>query len=269
MTVPGGSQQLLGEEGVPVGARPDSGHELRVRVGSEDAPHQFVELLLGKGRQFEEADAPATKFSQPTQEWMVGGQAVVAVGGHHHHADFAGVGQEEGEEIARGLVSPLEVLHHQDDGGACREPLGQSEDQLEEVGPAPAPGDELVVGPPPGKQCGHLGPERSDQIVDVVGIEAAEQSPKGVEERPVRRAGVLEFDAAADQDGGAASRGLPGEVTDEPCLAHPALAGNDHRRGAAGIGRLQRRHQAGDLPSPADEHGADPGRGLAVDGRAL
>jgi hypothetical protein len=74
-----------------------------------------------------------------------------------------------------------------------------------------------------------------------------------VGERAERQALAAHLDAAAGEDPRARRARAPGRLLDEPRLAHAGLAAQEHDRGVAREGSLERRRQRCQLGLPANE----------------
>ena len=87
-------------------------------------------------------------------------------------------------------------------------------------------------------------------------LELARQPAQGGGDRRVGQAVGAEGQAVAAQHARAAGGGAALELAQQPRLAHARLAGHEHRRRRAALGPVERRLEALELRSAADELGA-------------
>ena len=107
----GGGRQLLGEERVALGAGEELVDQARLGPAAED-PRQLGDHLLAREALERHAldDRGALGLGHQRAQRMAAVQLVGAVGGEEQHALLARVAHEEGQEVARGAVGPVDVL---------------------------------------------------------------------------------------------------------------------------------------------------------------
>ena len=115
----GARDELLGEEGVALGAPGDLVGRDGVVGGALDAGDELAHGVVG---QRGELDVLEPRDARPHGERLVEGVAAVEVVGAVGHDETDGrgeaAGQQEGDEVARGVVGPVDVLD--DDEGGLR-----------------------------------------------------------------------------------------------------------------------------------------------------
>ena len=268
--LPGGGEDLLGVERVPVRPGPDPVDEVPGRRDSQ--------LVGQQARQFVAIEPPEVDPVDPLGAFELGdiGRHDVAriefvgpQGGDNEDAGIAQVPRQEREQVTGRRVSPLDVLDDQDQRRDTGQPLNDAEDELEQP-----PLGEPVVGPwvearregsgwigvdpirswpdlrHQPRQLASVGPEERG---DRAGIDVTQQRPEGLDEGRVWQPAGAEREAATDQDPGALGGHPFAETLDEPRLPDPGLAGDeDHPQFAAGRARIDR-GEAPRLDRPTDE----------------
>ncbi len=105
---PVGAQDLADEERVATGQRV---YDIRL------VTRRLAQLGDGRGGERGEVDAPRGTergdVAQGLAQGAVIGQTVVAVGGDHHGADSAQAARDVADQVQRGLVGEVQVLHDQ------------------------------------------------------------------------------------------------------------------------------------------------------------
>ncbi len=178
--------------------------------------------------------------------------------------------EEEGEEVARRAVGPVDVLEHHHDRALVREPPEQAEDDLEEPRLGGGAGDGSVgtrcrshLGRAEvGKEPGQLTAAGADDLRQPLRRERPQQRPKRTDERGVWQPGLAELKAAAQQHLSPRGAGLVGELADEARLADTGLARDQACRRPIRASVRERVGQTADLGGAAHEDGAaDAGHG--------
>jgi hypothetical protein len=110
---------------------------------------------------------------------------------------------QEGEQVAGGAVSPVQILQHQQHGGAFRQAHEQAADRVEQLQLVEPPsqggrGPRLAgqVRQQPVKTGQALG--RGGQQLPIVGVGG--KPPQGSHDRDIRQANVAALQAPAEQD---------------------------------------------------------------------
>jgi hypothetical protein len=266
----GGGRQLLGEERVALGAREELVDQARLGPAAED-PGQLRHHLLAREALERHAldDGGALGLGHQRAQGMAAVQLVGAVGGEEQDALLARVAHEEGQEVARGAVGPVDVLEDEHERLRLGQAPQQREQQLED---APLRGRRLRGG---GVELGQQRGEADRARAQLVGAQPAQGADDGRE----GQLAVAEIDAVADEDSRALRTGAGAELGDEASLADPRLAGDERDRGPA-IGRaLEGRREARELTlAPHELRTRDPlgqlprpstGRVYAAGARAL
>ena len=139
---------------------------------------------------------------------------------------------EEEDQVQRRHVRPVHVLEHQQyriEGGAVtKDGQGFLED------PQLRPGDLPAIVPP------------------------LPQWPQGLDERMEGQVGAGKVDRMPQEDHKAGRLGAPYELRDQPGLADPGVAGNQHRRPATAPRIVHGALKLCKLPGASDEHIAVP-----------
>ena len=102
---------------------------------------------------------------------------VAAVGDHQQDPLAAEVADQEGQQVAGGLVGPVQVLDHQHQRGLLAEAPEQAEQQLEQPRLGGLAGRAAFRLAQAGQQPGQLAPGRTDQLTDRVNAELVWQGP--------------------------------------------------------------------------------------------
>ena len=95
------------------------------------------------------------------------------------------------------------------------------------------------------------------KLVELLGGRLAHERAQRVRERAERQALAAHLDAAAGEDPRARLARALGGLLDEPRLADAGLATEEHDRGIARDGSVERRRQRRQLGIPADEDRTD------------
>ena len=113
----GGGGQLLGEERVALGAGEELVDQARLGPAPEDPGELRDDLLAREALQADALDdRGALGFGHQRTQRVAAVQLVGAVGGDEQHALVARVAHEEGQEVARGAVGPVDVLEDEHQG---------------------------------------------------------------------------------------------------------------------------------------------------------
>ncbi|GGM74701.1 hypothetical protein GCM10010106_21490 [Thermopolyspora flexuosa] len=226
--------------------------------GAEDPGHLGGDLVAGEPRQLqpEHAVEPGEPGEHRAQR-MLPVQLVGAVGEQHEHLRREQVAAEERDQVAAGTVRPVHVLDDEQHRALLGEPFQQGEELLEEPGPAgvglPVARRLAELGQQPGEVAGGaVGQQRGDLARTSLPDELAQHGG----ERGVGEALGGELDAAADEHPGLPLGGELGEPGDEPGLADPGLAADEHGRRLAVPCPIERVEQRGQLFLSPDENGA-------------
>ena len=285
----GGGGQLLDEEGVAAGAGVDPPGQLGRDRRPLDAGQLGRHLGRAEAGQLQALDpAAAVQLGQERPQRVAAVQLVGAVGSDQQEAAVAQVADQEGEQVAGGPVGPVQVLDHQHGPALGAQALQHPEQQLEQppllrpgaggcgqpvegrlaIGYAPPPGGRAPdrvgapwVGAPGGSRWAQLGQEAGQLGPGLAGdqpgqgglVQVAHQRPQGLDQGGEGHPLAAQLDTATGQHGGAGGPGPGHQLADQPGLADPGLAADQHRRRGAGGGPVGRRGQPGQLLGPADE----------------
>ena len=261
--VGGGREQLLGVERVALAALEQAVGELVVRRGVEDRRDLRHHLVAAEALQAEPVHAGrALELREQRPQRMAPVQLVGAVGDHERQRLRARVAHEEGEEVARGLVGPVQVLEHEHDGPDAAEPLDQGEQGLEHArlvaAVAVGRGDRARRARELGHQLRERGARGLREAVRDVGAalgQLARDRAQRVDQRGVGDRGAAQLEAVADEHAGAGGGGARLELGDEPALADPGLPGDEREGGNARRRAAERAVESGELVRAADERG--------------
>jgi hypothetical protein len=133
--LPGGRQQLLGKEGVALGALVDLGRQ-PTRDGLPDDRPELGRLLGGGQR----PEVDSLDARQPLQVGEVGEEGVAGLEverperADEHQPDPLHVADDEIEQVAGRRIAPVKVLEHQHQRPIRGKPLQHAQDQLEQPG---------------------------------------------------------------------------------------------------------------------------------------
>ena len=188
----GGGGQLLGEERVALGAGEQLVDEARLGPAPED-PRQLRDDLLAREALQSDAldDRGALGFGQQRSEGMAAVQLVGAVRGDQQHALVARVAHEEGQEVARGAVGPVDVLEDEHQGLRLGQASQEGEQELEH-----ATLRERALGAGLGRvELGQQRRQARGGAAELAGVEAAQRA----DDRRVGQLAVAEVDAVAGQ----------------------------------------------------------------------
>ena len=246
----GGGRQLLGEERVALGAGEELVDQARLGPAAED-PGQLRHHLLAREALERHAldDRGALGLGHERSQGMAAVQLVGAVGGEQQDALLAGVAHEEGQEVARRPVGPVDVLEDEHERLRLGQAPQQREQQLEH---APLRGRRLRGG---GVELGEQRREADRAPAQLVGA----QPPQGADDRREGQLAVAEVDAVAGEHARALFAGAGGELRDQPRLADARLAGDEHDRGPPVGGALQSGAEPGQLAlAPHELRTRDP-----------
>ncbi len=216
--------QFFGEERVALRANQQQLHHLAGRLDAEQAAGECRGLRLVEWRQPQPLGVRhAGQLGHHARHRVVAGDLAAAVRADLQHGRVAQRALQEHEQVAGGRVGPVQVLEHQH-----HRPAGA------------------------GNRVGHAA-----ELGGPVGrTRRGEEEPGDRAERLVeRRVGDvrLELQTAARQHGGAARRRPVGELLDQPGLADPRVALDQHQAAGPGGDVGQGVVQHGQLASPADE----------------
>ena len=248
----GGGGQLLGEERVALGAGEQLVDQARLGPAPEDPGELRDDLLAREALQGDALDdRGALGLGHQRPQRVAAVQLVGAVRGDEQHALVARVAHEEGQEVARRAVGPMDVLEDEHQRPRLGQASQEGEQELEH-----APLRERALGA--GLGCVELGEQRRQAgrgAAELAGVEAAQRA----DDRRIGQLAVAEVDAVAGEHARALRPRAGRELGDQPRLADARLARDQGDRRAP-IGRaVERRGQARELALAPDELGArDP-----------
>ena len=242
----GGGRQLLGEERVALGAGEELVDQPRLGPAAED-PRQLGDHLLAREALERHAldDRGALGLGHQRPQRMAAVQLVGAVGREKQDALVARVAHEEGQEVARGAVGPVDVLEDEHERPRLAQPAQQARAAARTPGPARA----RSRARPRGRRAGAGAARARRAAAELVGAQAAQ----GADDRRVGQLAVAEVDAVAGEHARALFAGAGAQLGDQARLADARLARDERDRGAA-VGRaLERRGEARELALAPDE----------------
>ena len=253
------SQELLHEQRVALRARVEAFHQLGCRRGAEDVAQRAGQLVTRQRRELDPAHARiALQLGKQWAERMAAVQLVEPIRGHDEHALVKEAPRQVGQERAGGAVGPMDVLQHEQDGGALAQVVQQREDGLEQS----TLGARVAAGGGPIAQRRHEGSELGARGGGE-GLERCvtvpRQRPKRRQERSVGKLAVAEVDALAGERVATAFSGAGDKLGHQPGLAHPGVACHESEGGGARFGVRERRLELGQLCLATDQAGTrDP-----------
>ena len=212
----------------------------------------------------------ALGLGQPAAQRVAAVKIVRPIGPDDEQSLAAGVPRQEGEQVARRSIRPLQVLDDEQDGRVIAEPTEQPQHALEDVDLEPVRvarrsgrvgHDVRQLGNQPGK----LGQGRPGGVGDTARIDVADEGTQGFDDRAERESVVAEGDGATLEDEPAVVAQAVRDFRDEPGLPDARLTA---RRGPARRGRKPRRRPLrGVWATPESDRrrqgwrGAEPCRG--------
>ena len=169
-TVVGRDRELLGEEGVALGALGHALDEVVGEVGPGPAD-DAAQVGLGQGAELDAGQAgQARPHGERPGERVAAVHVVAAVGDEQADAGGKATGEEQGQQVAGGLVGPVHVLDDDEERAAAPEVREGAVHGLDEVG---AHG--VLAGP--GRHSRHERHQAGvvgDQVVDELALSAVE-----------------------------------------------------------------------------------------------
>ena len=257
-----GGQELGGVEGVAARPLHDRGEErVRERVGGV-RDEQPLDVL---GRQRLELQHGAGEAGREPVQMVAGSNLVAPIRHEHENVPLGDRMDEVGDEIQRRLVGPVEVFEHEHDRVSGSESIEDREHLLEEA--------QAVVGPTVlvaryRRVRGQLGDEPGQLAQSDVELRARDlgrDRAQRVDERKVREPGADELDGTSPQHARAARAWVLCELGDEPRLADPGRARDQHGAAVTVPRRVERPHESRQLVDAARE----PEPWMTVGGSAL
>ena len=227
--------ELLDEEGVPLGAL-DHRADLPLREGPRgDAVDQLADRGVGQRLELEPVQVPEPRpVRQRGAQRVAPVQVVTAVGGDDGDGATEAPGEQQGQQVAGGLVGPVDVLDHDEDGAHAGEVLQRRVDGLDELaavdGLTSRSGGQLVGTAPAAREEPGQVRVRHQEALDGLGLvhlEAAQHLAEGQVGQGL--AGLAE--AVADEDRPACVTGPAGDLGEQPGLADAGVAGQQDETG--------------------------------------
>jgi hypothetical protein len=264
-----GGHQLLGEERVALRAGQHLPDQRRRGRLAQDPGQQPGHVPAAQPAQLQPlGPAAAVQLGQERPQRMAAVQLVGPVG-EHQGDPAAQVADQEAEQVAGGLVGPVQVLHHHQQRAGLGEAVQDPEQQLEQPrrgqrgrrrrAPGRGRGAEL------GHQPGQLGPGAAQHPLQLRRLGDAGQRAQRLHQRGVRQDALPDVQAATGERDRAPPGGLAEQLGDQPGLADAGLARHHHGGGPAGRRQLEGRPELGDLGVAADQNRTGDSAGHAAD----
>jgi hypothetical protein len=236
-------------------------HQSAGRRRAEDGLEQPCDLRAPEALELDALHGPdALPAGDQRPQRMAAVQLVGAEADDHQHAIGAHGAHEQGHEIERRPIRPMQVLDHEHERAVGREPLDHADDQLEQACRATLTergGAERAVGVEAGQDLCQLGAGGPDDGVELLRRRIAHERAQRVRERAERQPLAAHLDAAAGEDPHPRGvRALSG-LLDQSRLAHAGLATEEDHRRIARDSSVQRGGQRRQLGFSADEDRAD------------
>jgi len=251
------TEDLLDQECVALRALVDLVHEPRARPRAQDGLELPRDLRTPEALQL---DALHGTYALPAGDQrpqrMAAVQLVGAEADDHEHAIGVQGAHEQGHEVERRPVRPVQILDHEHERAVGGQPLDDADDELEQAGrPALTQrrGADRAVRVEVRQHLRQIGAGGPDEGVELLGRRVAHERAEHVGERAERQALAAHLDAAAREDPRARGARALGGLLDEPRLAHAGLPAEEHGRGIAPDGSVERGRQRRQLGLPADE----------------
>ena len=260
-------RQLLDEQRVAVGALDDAGHDLGRRGRVEQRAQQVGDVAGTEAVELEMACAPPGQLGRELAQRVPGRDVLAAVGADRAHRERAGVAGDEGDQVERRAVGPVQVLEDQDDRTRHHEPLDDREEQLEQAGlpgRSGRPEDHAARGAGRHRRLARVGldapseegTQRSERGGPLLGRQIPVEGAEHVHEGCVRQAPLLQVEALTDQHAGTVAPGLGAGLADEARLPHTGLATDEDHRPLAALGAGVRVENDLEVARPPDERRA-------------
>jgi len=252
--------EQYGEERVAVGAPHDVVDVGVGHAGRVHRAHEGAHVVGGERVEEHPGDqGQPGPLGQGAPQRVPAVQVVAAVARDDHDADGGQPGEQEAEQVAGGLVGPVDVLDDQRDRLVAGEVAQSGEDGVEQLA---ALDRYLRLGRATGQQPGQRG-EAFEQVVAEFGAFGGEPGER-LGERQVGRRGVAEVDAVTDQAEDAVGRRAAQELAQQARLAHAGVAADDDGRRQPGLRGADRADEAAELGSSADERSVGAGHGTIL-----
>src|SRR6478736_3787545 len=228
LTGGGARNELLREERVALRSPGDLGRRVGIEGGTFDAGDELSDGVVGERG---ELDVLEPRDARPHGEGLVQGVAAVEVVGAVGHDETDGrgeaPGQQKGDEVARGVVGPVDVLDDDEGGLRVAEGGEQGVDGLGDLARVGGPSRLLgVLAVRHVDSAGQQVPEdrvRQEHALDDVratGVDRAHELDEG----EVRETAAGLADAVADRGEPAGAGGVGDELRDDPRLADAGVA---------------------------------------------
>ena len=258
--VGGRRQQLLGVERVALAALEQAVGEVVGGGRLEDRGDLRDQLVAAEALEPEPVDAGrALELGQQRAQRVTAVQLVGAVGDDERQRLRARAAHEEGEEVARRLVGPVEVLEHEHDGLDAAEPLDQRQQRLEHARLVRA----LARAVDPSRRA-NSGISSASAAREAGGSASARSEPHSTSSRAIGRSASTSgaYGIAAPPSSRqwptntrAPARRARLDLGDEAALADAGLAGDEGECGNARRRAAERAVESGELVRAADERG--------------
>ena len=129
-----GGEDLLGVERVPAGPLPDPRRQVRIRRPAELVGDQAHEVVAIEPREVDAIDTlAALELGEVGHHLVVRLELVGPDRGDQQDAFVAQVADEEGEQVPRRRIGPLEILDDDDGRRAAGQPVDDAEHELEQA----------------------------------------------------------------------------------------------------------------------------------------
>ena len=239
--------QLLGEERVALRAGADRLDQLGAQRAVALAGDERRELVPRERSELHRERNPAAPQpgGQPVHRVVLAHRVLPPRRDDEHAAVVDGV-RQEGEEVERRPVGPVQVLEHQHDRRGGAETLERRAHRLEQVQLRRA------RVPVRGRGERRAGQQARQLLQPVEGGRAA-QRPERLDEREVGQGGSDEVDAPSREHGRAAPARPLRQLAGQPRLADAGGAGDQCGRAVPGRRSVERLLEPRQLRRPADE----------------
>ena len=224
----GSRQQLLGEEGIPLGPCDDRVHQCGRRWSVGAAREQRRQLVPVERPELEhERGSGATDALGKPAHPIRGGKLVGTVRRQKQKPPLPDVVRQKDDEIERRGVGPVHVLEHEQHGRGSGA-LGEQRERFLEY-------PQLRAGRPP------------------IVLPGVSEGTQGLDERLVRQLRTDEIDRAPEQDLEPSGTSACRELGREPGLADARVPCDEDGRTDARLYRVERALELPELPCATDE----------------
>jgi hypothetical protein len=224
--LPVGGQQLLGKNRVALRARQDLPHQHRRHRPVQDPTQQLGQLLAVQPAKLQPLDpAAAVQLGQQRPQRVAAVQLIGAVA-QHQRDPAAQVPDHKAQQVAGGLVGPVQVLDHQQHRPTRGQPVQHPQQQLEQPRWRQRRRCRLAGGSHAqlGDQPSQLPAGAAQDLCELLRIQGAGQRAQRLDHRRVGQHTLTHVQAAATEYHHPGLGGVVGQLGDQAGLADAGFA---------------------------------------------